>query len=100
MIRFWSLDQQTPMIISHQHKFIFIKTQKTAGTSIEVFLSQQCGPGDIVTPIIPRVEGHQSRNYKGFVNPIPELVDRPEGLRVTLRHAISKTRFYNHIPAS
>lgn len=56
------------MIISHEHKFIFIKTAKTASTSIEVFLSPQCGPEDVVTPIRPPVEGHQPRNYEGFVN--------------------------------
>jgi hypothetical protein len=56
------------MIISHEHKFIFIKTAKTASTSIEVFLSPQCGRGDVVTPIRPPVEGHQPRNYEGFVN--------------------------------
>ncbi len=39
------------MIISHKHKFIFIKTRKTAGTSIEIFLSQFCGKNDILTPI-------------------------------------------------
>lgn len=37
------------MIISHKHKFIFIKTQKTAGTSIEAFLSSYCEGSDVVT---------------------------------------------------
>ena len=39
------------MIISHEHKFIFLKTKKTAGTSIELALSELCGPQDIITPL-------------------------------------------------
>ena len=41
------------MIISHKHKFIFLKTRKTAGTSIEIALRQFCGPDDIITRISP-----------------------------------------------
>lgn len=39
------------MIISHTHKFIFIKSLKTAGTSVEAALSQHCGGRDVVVPI-------------------------------------------------
>lgn len=39
------------MIASRKHNFIFIKTMKTAGTSIELALSTVCGPDDILTPI-------------------------------------------------
>lgn len=56
------------MIVSHKYKFIFIKNGKTAGTSIEVFLSQLCADYDVVTPIYPFVEPHLPRNYQGFYN--------------------------------
>ena len=38
------------MIVSHDRRFIFVKTSKTAGTSVEMQLSVFCGPDDIVTP--------------------------------------------------
>ena len=41
------------MIISHEHQFIFIKTRKVAGTSVELFLSQFCGEEDILTTMGP-----------------------------------------------
>ena len=37
------------MIISHKHKFIFFKTRKTAGTSLQIALSEFCGSDDIIT---------------------------------------------------
>jgi hypothetical protein len=53
------------MIVSHEHRFIFIKTHKTAGTSVEVALSGLAGDDAIVTPVHPPEPGHQARNWQG-----------------------------------
>ena len=37
------------MIVSHKHKFIFFKSRKTAGSSIQVALAKHCGDDDIIT---------------------------------------------------
>ena len=41
------------MIVCHTHKFILLKPMKTAGTSIQYFLSKFCEPTDVITPITP-----------------------------------------------
>jgi Sulfotransferase family len=40
------------MIVSHEHRFVFMKTRKTAGTSVEIALSRVCGPEDVITPVL------------------------------------------------
>lgn len=87
------------MIISHKHKFIFIKTIKTAGTSIEFFLEQFCDEHDHVTPIYPPEKSYSPRNYEGFWNPVPEVLDYKHRSRVSLMDFVNKRRFYNHIQA-
>ncbi len=64
------------MIISHKYRFIFIKTLKTAGTSIEVFLSQVCGRSDVFTPIYPPHPRHRPRNFGQFYNHISAFAVR------------------------
>ncbi len=47
------------MIISHSHRFIFLKTRKTAGTSVEISLSRYCDGLDIVTPVTAEDEANR-----------------------------------------
>lgn len=86
------------MIISHRHKFVFIKTRKTAGTSIEILLSSICGEDDIITPISPKDE--ELRKQLGFRGAQNFAVDKKyhsrfewylQGLRSERKH------FKNHL---
>ena len=86
------------MIVSHRHKLIFIKTLKTAGTSIEMAIARHCGPNDIVTPIFPAVDGHQAQNWQGWFAPWKEIHSRAD-LRKNLNEFWQRKRMYNHIPA-
>jgi hypothetical protein len=78
------------MIISHKHKFIFLKTKKTAGTSIEIGLSKFCGPDDIITRISPPDE--EIRSSLGYPGP-QNIMSAPRFWKA------SRKIFYNHQPA-
>jgi Sulfotransferase family len=86
------------VIVSHEHRFIFIKTRKTAGTSVEVFLAQHAEPGAICTPVVPPVPGHEPRHYRRFYNPVPEM-RRINKYQRPLKHALGRHAFYPHIDA-
>jgi len=86
------------MIISHRHKFIFLKTRKTAGTSIEIALSRFCGEEDIITPIDPEDEKlRKELSYRGPQN-FDVLASNAckDGQPLT---ASKETGYYNHMPA-
>ncbi len=89
------------MIVCHEHKFIFLKTRKTAGTSVECALSQFCGPDDIITPVSRRDEhlrqGRGPQNWR--VENVPWYKDalRPFGFYKERWH---RARFWHHVPAA
>lgn len=39
------------LIVSFEHNYIFIKSRKTSGTSMEIALASSAGPHDVVTPL-------------------------------------------------
>jgi hypothetical protein len=91
------------MIISHRHKFIFLKTEKTAGTAIEAALSELCGPEDVITPFREESEGDRKgsgpQNYR-IDHPLKpqrslwrRLLLRPE------RYYHPSVGYYEHMPA-
>jgi hypothetical protein len=73
------------LIASFTHKFIFLKTRKVGGTSLEIVLSSWCAGRDICTRVPPADEairttyGGQARNF---------------------RRADGSVRFFNHMPAT
>ncbi len=88
------------MILSHEHRFIFLKTRKTAGTSIEIALSKFCGDKDIITRITKQDE--VLRSQLGFRGPQNFLVraskyDILDILRIVRD---GRLRINNHDPAS
>jgi len=88
------------LILSHKYKFIFIKTRKTAGSSLELYLSKYCGPEDIVTPIGPKENTHP-RNYRGYFNPIPELrMKNVRFVRGIIPRLLKRMRYSQHIAAA
>jgi hypothetical protein len=85
------------VIVSHKYKFIFIKTKKTAGTSIEAYLSPRCDADDVFTL---RVKGSKpARNHTGYWNPTEELIRRDWTVRETLGELRRRRKYYNHIEA-
>jgi hypothetical protein len=89
------------VIVSHRHRFIFLKTRKTAGTSIELFLFPHCGEEDIVTPLtrtpLTRRVGHRARNH---IRPAFPLDPRPAISRRWPLEGWKSVDFHDHIRAA
>jgi len=75
------------MLVSHNYKFIFIKTRKTASTSTEAFLERFCVDPSIMESYIPEHSADEVENSFGIIG------SRWHG-------KIGKRRWFNHKPVS
>lgn len=90
------------MILSHKHKFIFIKARKTGSSAVEVNLAKHCGKDDIVTPLVlhpamdeDKVE-YSPRNCEDIHNhmPVNEIMERfPDEWRDYLKITIIRNPY-------
>jgi hypothetical protein len=88
------------MLISHRYKFIFIKTKKTAGTSLEIALSPFLGPEDVITHISP--EDEQLRQQLGGRGPQHFYISPSRWSWQEWKQYLKNRErpyFYNHMPA-
>jgi hypothetical protein len=88
------------VIISHRHRFIFVRTRKTASTSLEIELSRHVGADDVVTSLCARDEhlrrqagGHGPQNHLAPGTQSDQPYPTPPGPGPGVL-------FYNHMPAA
>lgn len=75
------------VLVAHKHKFVLLKTNKTAGTSVEMFLQSACAtPG---THIIESQRAEITDDYIVGTRRVPQDERLP-----------SDNIWYNHMPAS
>lgn len=99
------------MIISHKYQFIFVRTEKTASTSLENALYPFLDDGDVCSGL---VEGNIAEglppnpplNHRGFINPFCDCrAELPAGenwrlLRDNLTRLRKRLKFHRpHMPA-
>ena len=89
------------MILSHKYGFIFIKLNKTAGTSVEIAMSKFCGDHDIITPISPEDEAIRRllhhRGPQNYLAPVSDYSIKT-CIQSVLRRRMMR-RFFNHMSA-
>jgi hypothetical protein len=86
------------VIVSHKHRFIFLKTARTAGSSIEVALQPFLGPDDIIggrnwKPWVPGKAKRGRNHLRGLAR---AGIYVPRGIS---RFVPQLSGFYPHMPA-
>jgi hypothetical protein len=72
------------MLLSHRHKFIYLKTMKTAGTSVEIFFQPECTP----EPMSPQV------------SEVTEELVSEAGIVGARKTDTTGSVWFNHMPAA
>ncbi|MCP4384096.1 MAG: sulfotransferase family protein [Hyphomicrobiales bacterium] len=87
------------MILSRKHRFIFLRTAKTGGTSTELALSPACGPDDILAPLSKKEERKRRKSpARNYALGLGRLGVRLPG---EFRHHFPQYYgYYNHMPAT
>jgi hypothetical protein len=89
------------VIVSHEHGFVFMKTRKTAGTSVEIALSRVCGPDDVITPVAPDDEvlrrAHGGRGPQHFEAPPLERKAFNHMPVSMVRRMLGRTKFESYL---
>ncbi|PIE39711.1 MAG: hypothetical protein CSA53_00120 [Gammaproteobacteria bacterium] len=88
------------MIVSHRYRFIFVKTHKTAGSSLEMSIGPLSGASDIISHMETNLDSGVPRNY-GPDGKLGALYSRHKLLRkVISRHSPKLgAYYYEHMPA-
>jgi len=88
------------VIVSHEHRLIFLKTRKTAGTSVEIAISDFAGTEDIITAL--DAEDEEIRRDRGGRGPQNDRLPlRAYGVKKAIKRLLGHgNRAYNHMPAS
>ena len=71
------------MLVSHLKKFIFTKTAKTAGTSVEFYLEPYCRADPTILPVSPTAASVSDAGIVGYRGP-----------------GVGDGEWYNHMPAA
>ena len=95
------------MIVLHEPRIIFLKSRKTAGSSLEIALSAFAQSGDVITPIDANDGDDHVREKLGYSGPINykksagEIFARPtfRDLRKKLKGK-EVVKYHNHCSAS
>lgn len=84
------------MLISETYGFLFVKTVKTAGTSLEIEFSKLLSETDLVTPITPPHDDHRPRNHRSA-----RFIGTTRGLLHLLKSRMGGPElFWNHMSAA